>query len=393
MKVLQIHSYYRRSIPSGENTTVDEISSMLREKGIHVFTYVEESDKYLSSRVALAKEFIFHQVFMKSKSKLRRAVRDADLVIIHNTFPILSLADLAYIEKSKKPIIRVIHNYRKTCLKGTNFRNDTHCTLCSDKFSWSSIKFSCYNNKKMVSLFLEFYKSKMNAFEKRLNQKGLLSYVTLSDQMKNYMIEMNFEPNCIEIIPNIVAKRNTVAHTGIDTLYCGRWSPEKGISRLVEMWTDLEIESNLHVVSDIAQADIPRKVLENSKIIFHGPLFGPELEGIASICTFAIFPTLWSEPFGKTIIEALYRRQIILSTRNGIVNDLLGKSPLIHFLNSDLSNLPALIKMPSDNDLQTYIRLLENQQEAFFNKDVISERWIEALDNSLSVHTLKTKNC
>ncbi len=375
MRVLQIHSFYRRDIPSGENSTVIEIGKTLEGLGFELQYLYFESDSVLSSKKGLIREIFTHQFSLRSNSRFRSKLSDVDLLVIHNFFPVLSISDLNYLKKLDVPILHVIHNYRKSCIKGTHFRENKNCNLCTKRFSFKSIQHACYNKSWLYSLFMEFYKYQVKSLQERKIRNNSFKFAALAGHLKEYLRSQGIESQAIFTIPNYVEKKKAVAYERMDSLYCGRWSSEKGVVGLVETWTTSGIESKLHIVSDTKGKDIPSWVLSNQNIVFHGALYGEELEKVANSCTFAILPTQWAEPFGKTFIEALRREQIVISTRNGIAGELLKDSPLNHFLDLDLSNITDLLVMPKAAEAQEYRAYVNSILEGNFERSTIEASW------------------
>ncbi len=136
--------------------------------------------------------------------------------------------------------------------------------------------------------------------------------------------KVRLTPNCIRVPKNndIAAKKfNDIAF--IANIY-----RQKGIFELIEAFKISRTNIKLHIVGP-ASEDI-KVELNNAisghedKIIYHGPLpnseavkFLEEMDGIA-------LPTYYpSEAFPISIIEAMSRAKLVISTRRAAINDML----------------------------------------------------------------------
>ena len=375
MRIGLVHSNYRSSNPSGENTTVLEISNILNILGHQVIILGGNTDELVASKVLQLEELLSHH--LSKKSDLANTISTLDSIQIHNPFPHLSVADWELIEKSNKPVVRVVHNYRKTCISGTHFRNDKICFKCDADHWITGLVLKCYNDSATRSLLISQYRNSINKIEKYMEQNGFLHYVAISENIKNYLLKQGIHRNSITTIHNYVHPRPKNVLQGKNVLYSGRISGEKGIFAILDYWITDPTLPNLHIAGALPGSSSLAKWMSDPRIKFHGYLEEFELEKVAAQCSFAIFPCLWEEPFGKTLVEAITRNQVVLSTRQGIAKELLTSSPLDHFILNDWSNLSELLNQNFTEVRDEYIRFTEDTCLNFFSKNRISQEWFK----------------
>jgi glycosyltransferase involved in cell wall biosynthesis len=373
-----VHSFYRAQIPSGENTTVLQIAELLRDNYGEINILYTHSDKILENNFEKVRNIVRHFSF-RANPRLRELIKHTSVIQIHNAFPALTIADLKFIESKSIPVIKVVHNYRKTCIKGTHFRNNKSCFKCTSNYSFASLKYRCYNNSILQSAFMEFYRIVFHKWEKRLLKGKLLKYVAISTSVSRYLSEQAIPIDRIAIIPNYVKVREPIINFSSKVLFVGRNSPEKGMEKLIKFWQSEDSLPDLVIVGDTEDIELQKNV--SGKIKLYPILSEEKLEVVARSCLFAIFPTQWEEPFGKTLIEAIYRNQIIITTPNGLPAEILNDSPLSHFLNNEWDNIHDLLSVPDKKSYERYITFLKVSMGDRFQLPLISKQWKEVIDS------------
>ncbi len=308
MRIGIIHSFYRSEIPSGENLTVVDIAKILNDLGHEVTIWRFDSDSVFSSRTAQLRQMLKIFGWTKKEHDFEQWVEHQDVIQIHNYFPGMSFSNLRSIEKHKLRVNRVIHNYRKTCIQGNHYRKNKLCQKCDQLKRFSGVIRRCYNKKFILSLFVVIYTKKLEKFEKATNTH----YIAISSTMSSYLNRIGVSEKRIAIIPNSVPELPPILESASECVFFGRIESEKGVFLLVEAWKIDSTLPTLHVVGNgtkLVELQKQSKELKNVKI--HGAKYGEQLELILQHCKVAIFPGLWEEPFGRTLVESLARGQAV----------------------------------------------------------------------------------
>lgn len=372
MRIGVIHNYYRSDIPSGENLTVDAIIGILRDLGHEVNLWSHNSNS-----VAKSKKLQLLQVFRiffadRNRSDFKRWLSNQEAIQIHNYFPGITFANLKNLEKSGIPIIRVIHNYRKTCIKGNHYRNGNVCHKCSMSSNLSGIIRKCYNNTLLISAFVAVYSKRIKLFEHKAN----LNYVAISETIENYLLNLGIPIEKIHLIPNSVSAAQKISEKAKDCVFFGRIEEEKGILTLLEAWKSVNDLPFLHVVGNGTKLSQVRKLAAGlDNVLVHGAKFGEELEEILQKCKVAIFPGSWKEPFGRTLIESLAMGQAIASSSNfSLLESVLeGVNGSIFELNS--KSIVDSVRVCLNLEIQTQISTSQRFWEKNYSKAAISKKW------------------
>jgi glycosyltransferase involved in cell wall biosynthesis len=375
-----IHSFYRSEYPSGENLTVNAIIKLLRDMGHEVNEWSFYSDSVAFSRKAQIRQATNIIFSKKNQTAFDSWIKKQDVIQIHNYFPGITFANLRSLHNSNIKIHRVIHNYRKTCIQGNHFRLNKNCHKCSLTRRFPGIIRGCFNRNTIISAFVAKYSRNIESFESSAN----LDYIAISKIVSQYLEEIAIPQEKINIIPNSVPPAASISKSAKDCVFFGRIEVEKGILNLIEAWKLGPKLPNLHVVGNgtkLAEIRLLAKPLKN--VIIHGAKYGDELEEILHISKVAIFPGLWREPFGRTLVESLARGHAIASSPNfsqleAVTEGINGSS----FELDSMSIIEAVMKC-LNLDIATQIEKSQNSWERLFSPSSVSKVWQGIYPNEL----------
>lgn len=320
MKIIHIHAEYRKSIASGENLTVNELSVIFNRSlsyYLPIFLNYEFAIQSRSRQILIG----LKSLFSNKIGPIAAEFLDNSIVIIHNDFPAISIRIWTRILRKNIPVIKVIHNYRSTCLSGNHWLKRTNCFKCKkSNFFYGVIK-RCYQDDFLSSALRSVYTFALN----RIIMSSNVTFVAISSNIESYIKETFGVKTRIIQINNSVSEQMQISNSANDVLFVGRLEIEKGIENLLECW---RLDPSLPTLHIVGTGNFVQQVVEYSqldqRVIFHGKLKPEDIEIIAMLCKISIFPNLWTEPFGRTIAEALSRGQALVATRLGIAaTDLL----------------------------------------------------------------------
>lgn len=373
MRIGIIHSQYRSSIPSGENKTVEDIAGILSKKH-DVSLWNSNSDSLMNSarlRMKRAFEIILHD---PANTNFEKWIKSRDSLQIHNYFPALSLSNLDTLARSSLPITRVVHNYRKTCLAGNHFRKDRECYKCLNRSFIPGIIRGCYNSSASMSNFVSIYSKAVEYFESKIEIK----YIAISPIIRDYLISCGVDEKRITIISNSTPAENQISQLATDCIYIGRIEKEKGIFELIEMWRKHSDLPMLHIVGSGSRTGLLQDELLNiNNIHFHGPKYGAELSNINQNAKVAVFPTLWREPFGRVVVEALSRGQAIASSKQ--LTHLEAIDDQLNGQYFDLTHQDMFEKISNclKIDSKLHIKISRDKWLAHYSPDIVANKWYD----------------
>jgi glycosyltransferase involved in cell wall biosynthesis len=230
----------------------------------------------------------------------------------------------------------------------------------------------CYNKNSIISAFVAKYSRNIESFEGSAN----LDYIAISKTVSQYLEEIAIPQEKIHIIPNSVSPAASISKSAKDCVFFGRIEAEKGILNLLEAWKLGRDLPNLHVIGNgtkLAQIRLLAKPLKN--VIIHGAKYGDDLEAILHISKVAIFPGLWREPFGRTLVESLARGQAIASSPNFSQLDAVAEGINGSSFELDSMSIIKAVTKCLNLDIATQIEKSQNSWERSFSPASVSKIW------------------
>jgi len=306
MKVAVLHNFYDSRYPSGENSVVLQEVDQLRNLGLEVNLYGFGVDNLNLERISPRILFQNLKVFLIFRYKTAKTIRSErpDLIHIHNLFPFVGFGFLNIAKSLQIPVIYSMHNYRVTCLKGTQFRRGEVCVKCSTPNAVQGVLFRCYRGS---------YRQSLLAWRSNRKLRKVLAIaggvITLSPFMTN-RISRFIGSNCL------VLERATPSETParIDNLksklifFAGRISDEKGIALLCQSWNKSKASTNgwlLVVAGDGPQVEVMASNFSSpGSISFTGLLNYDEMSRKLASAALVVVPSIWFEGFPKIISQA-----------------------------------------------------------------------------------------
>ncbi len=231
--------------------------------------------------------------------------------------------------------------------------------------------------------------------------------ITVSDYIKSRVKTINPTDNkCITVHNGInldvfSAKNNTClrAEMGFKEsdfimVFSGRVTPEKGICQLIEamlMLKDIE-EIKLMVIGNSFYGNTEneddfsntlRQKAEplRNKIHFTGYIPYHDIPQYLRICDIAVLPSMWEEPFGLTIVEAMAAGLPLITTRSGGIPEICERVAIITNKDNIVNNLTEAIRdlynHPEKRQAMSKVAL---ERSKFFNKERYSADFFKALE-------------
>ena len=330
MKIALFHNYYKQ--PGGEDTMFELEIEALRAHGHEVLPYAVRNSETLSKnnlsqkiRTALNAPHSYSSEIAISKFLAKHR---PDISHVHNWFPNLSPSIFTAHHDAGVPIVQTLHNYRLACAGGNYQRNGQSCQACRPGYNLPAIRHRCYKNSTAGSIA---WKRIMDRGWQNGTFRNLVShYISPSREVRRKHIEMGIAPQQITHVPNACPDPRSISraagpnHSAAVQSVCfvGRFVAEKGAHILVRAWQKLSSAQRrqrrlILIGTGPQEAMLHELAAGDDSIHFTGQLKHQATLRTLQQADLLVSPSLWAEPFGLSVIEAMGAGIPVISSQLG----------------------------------------------------------------------------
>jgi glycosyltransferase involved in cell wall biosynthesis len=323
MKILLVHNRYQ--IAGGECVVVDQEKRLLEMHG-HDVAVLQVDNEEINSFPARC-HAAFRTIYSYSSRRLvsnEISKFHPDIVHIHNFFPLLSPSVYHACREHNVSVVQTLHNYRLICPNALCFRDGHPCEDCVGKsLPWPGVYHACYRQSHLGTAPVAGMIA-VHRFARTWNN-DVHSYLALTNFARNLFIRGGLPPEKIVVKPNFVYPTPPVGQgNGEFALFVGRLSEEKGIRVLLAAWEKLQDSLPLRIVGD---GPLTNEVSAASRrlkqVSFEGRLPREQVLRLMAEAKMLIFPSIWYETFGMTIIEAYAVGLPVIASNLGVMPSLV----------------------------------------------------------------------
>ena len=321
MRVLLIHNAYQ--LRGGEDAVVAAEAELLASAGHTVDIEIVSNDE-LSGPIAKARAFL-DAPYSKSRESWANtlvAKTGADIVHVHNFFPLLTLAVHTGAARAGAATVQTLHNYRLMCADARLLRNGNICEKCvTGSNIWGAIH-RCYRGSipgSVAAVRMQRYARKHSILANDIHK-----FIALTDFAKEKFCEFGLSREKISIKPNFTSDPGSNlpdAGPRSGALFVGRLSEEKGAATLVEAWKSIP-GINLTVVGD-GPCRAALEAASPPNVMFTGALPPDVVRRHMAQAALLVVPSIWYEPFGLVVIEAFAAGLPVASSNIGSLPELV----------------------------------------------------------------------
>ncbi len=311
MRVLLVHSRYRSATPSGENRVVDSESEALARAGHEVRRFEKDSDEIekwpAAQKALLPARVVWSRESHRELAEILRGYRP-DVVHVHNTFPLVSAAVLYACRDASVPVVATIHNYRLMCAPGDLMRQGAVCHDCLHKLPFRAAVHGCYRDSRAATVPIVV----ANVAHRRAWRSLVSAYVFISAAQRDLHGSLGLPSGRVFVRHNMIPYRAAApAERDPVVAYVGRLEEVKGIRVLMAAW-DRYLGSSPDPALRLAIAGagaLDREVAgwaaTRPSVEVLGLVSPDRVRELMSRARAVLVPSVWEEPFGLVVVEAM----------------------------------------------------------------------------------------
>ncbi len=338
MKLLAVHNYYQQ--PGGEDAVFEAEAKLMEDRGHSVIRYSTRNDRVRHlSGPRLAGTTIWNGAVYRELLRLLEQERPS-IVHVHNTLPLLSPAVYYAARSAGIPVVQTLHNYRLLCPSGILFRDGHPCEDCLHRsVPTPGVRHGCYRESRPATAAV----AAMLTVHRLVGtwSRAIDLFIALTEFARAKYMAGGLHSEKVVVKPNFTHDPGVRASGGKYALFVGRLAPEKGFQVLLEAWRRLASRIPLLVIGDGPGADhVGRASQDHSGIQFLGRRSASEVITAMAGARFLVFPSLWYETFGLTIIEAYSVGIPVIASNLGAMSTLIQhRRTGLHFRPGDSDDL------------------------------------------------------
>jgi glycosyltransferase involved in cell wall biosynthesis len=349
MKVLMLHNRYL--VSGGEDHATAADVALLREHG-HQVTLLEQDNTAITA-LGKTRTAIGTLWSSRSRARVEKELHTGDYDILHvqNFFPLWSPSVYYAASRCGIPVVQTLHNYRLFCINSFLFRDGHVCEDCLGRaMPWPGIVHRCYRDSRagssVVAAMIGLH-NMMGTWSSKVHR-----YIAVSEFARDKFISAGLPPEKIAVKPNFLHPRPSPGTGGGGyVLYVGRLSPEKGIATMLDAWKTASNPLPLKVVGDGPLKDLVIAANKSTPSVeYLGSKSPAEVMDLMRQADLLVFPSIWQETMGRTVMEAFAVGTSVLASAIGpMLSMVVPAKNGFHFTPGDAGALREQVEWCSRN--------------------------------------------
>jgi glycosyltransferase involved in cell wall biosynthesis len=376
LTVVVAHNRYRSAQPSGENRIVDTEIAQLRAAGVEVVPFLRDSDDIAAlspaGKALLPVSPLWNGSAQRALATLIRE-HQPDLLHLHNPYPLLSPWVIRTAHRHGVPVVHTVHNYRQVCASGIYFRDGHICHDCRGKFlGVPAVIHRCYRGSRAQSAVMA---TALAAH--RSTWRSVDRFIALTPQIATHLREYGVPADRITVKPNSIPDPGPPPPIGDGFLFLGRFTPEKGLSFLLDAWCSQPDGAlgTLRIAGDGPERPLAEHAAATrSDVRYLGSLDRPGVQKAIADSAVVVVTPMWHDVLPTVVIEALAAGRPVLGTVLGGVPYLVGDAGWT--VPGDASSLVAGLRAARDHAAKL-APVARRRYESTFHPDAVTRQLLD----------------
>lgn len=334
MKIALFHNYYLQ--PGGEDVLFEMERVALADAGHEVVSFTLHNRDELAGASLVRKAGVAWKSAYNETNKQRileflKAERP-DVGHVHNWFPLFSPAIYEAHAELGIPVVQTLHNYRLGCANGTFRRAGSTCHDCTPLKAGAAVRNRCYQGSRLGSL----------AWKRMVDRNwgngtfvdAVDAYICPSREVARQHQRVGLPADKLQVVPNACEDsfaygRSLTAPVPRRFLFLGRLVAEKGPAVLLEAWECLVASSELFNAELEILGSGPEEAALKARfgylpgVKFRGQVSREVVYEALEQTGTLVFPSIWAEPFGLGVIEAMAAGRAVIASNLGGPSELV----------------------------------------------------------------------
>jgi glycosyltransferase involved in cell wall biosynthesis len=322
LRIIQIFNRYL--LPGGEEKSVGRIGEDLISGGHRVTRFWRASEEWKKPGAPPRWKqpfLLWNNSAVLDELQALHEKESADLWLLHNVIPVVSMGVYRRALELKVPIIQWLHNYRPISVGGALYAGTQK--LAPDD-PWKAVKESIagsWNGRLMTSWLAASYA----LARRRGDFDSVKAWVAVSDEMRGIFAQAGWFPERLHSVRHSwhLTTSSTSNQDDGHFLFLGRMVEPKGVRFIVDLWRHPALRNTTLVMAGQGPLADELRGQSPPNVRWVGQIEGAQKQELISTCRAIVFPCLWAEPLSTVAYEAYERGKTILASDMGGMKEII----------------------------------------------------------------------
>jgi glycosyltransferase involved in cell wall biosynthesis len=373
LRIVQVFNRYLR--PGGEEKSVARIADDLEAGGHAVTRFWRESAEWKTRnappRVKQLMLMWRNPAVLSALQQIQQKI-SADLWILHNVVPVISLGVYRLAKELNVPIIQWLHNYRPISPSGTLFAGGKLLKPDDPWLRWKESLHGTWNGRVLTACLSCGYAR----LKRRGDFESVKAWVAVSEQMRRIFAQAGWFEDRLYTLRHswhIQEEVGTQSDEGY-FLFLGRMVESKGVRFLLELWHDPALRKIELVMAGDGPLVAELRGQSPPNMRWVGHVEGDEKQKLKRGCRAILFPSIWPEPLSTVAYEAYEMNKPIVSSDLGGMPEVImdGQTGFVLPAKQPRLWLERILQLSRDPCLS---QRLGRRGRQWLNEEVSPGRW------------------
>lgn len=322
LRIIQVFNRYL--LPGGEEKSVGRIAEDLRLGGHQVtqFWRASEEWKQAGAPSRLRQPFLLwnNRAVLDELQRVHER-EQADLWLLHNVVPVISLGVYRRALDLGVPIIQWLHNYRPLSMGGALYAGTQPIAPDDPWKAWKESLAGSWNGRVLTSWLALGY----HRLRARGDFESVKAWVAVSEEMRQVFVRGHWYPDRLHTVRHSWhLGSGGVSHTDEGHfLFLGRMVEPKGVRFIINLWKHPSLRDKVLIMAGLGPLAEELKPQSPPNVRWVGQIEGAQKERYIAGCRAIVFPCLWAEPLSTVAYEAYERGKPIIASNMGGMKEII----------------------------------------------------------------------
>ena len=224
--------------------------------------------------------------------------------------------------------------------------------------------------------------------------KGRVSTITKSDKLQTVHNGINIDSFSVKSTPATTRQSLGLADDDFLMVFSGRINKDKGVTELIDALLQLQDYPHIKLLvigstffgnadneDDFVRSLKVKAQSIQQRIIFTGFVPYHQMPAYLQMADIAVIPSIWEEPFGNTVVEAMAAGLPLITTRSGGIPEICESVATIVERTNIVDNLAAaILDLYEHPEKREKMATASLEHSKLFDKETYAKNFLHAIE-------------